>query len=252
ELNATGAGKLTAGENLVVEFNAEVEDVPANGSISNTAWALPTAPVGLAADWDPEAAGARPGTVSNTTVSKYGQINITKTDTSDAAANLAGATFELHRCTTTAEGAVTKVENTGPIEVGGQTEFPTTENGGAYTATISGIHLGNVMPNADGTDVYQDVWAGEAGTTGTTFCLVETLAPDGYSVLPQPVAVELTATADTTELVTANQTIENVKANAGATLPLTGGIGIWLLVGGSLLALIAGIYWDQKQRARRA
>lgn len=70
---------------------------------------------------------------------------------------------------------------------------------------------------------------------------METDAPEGYQVQPKPIPVTLTATADTAELVTADSAVTNVKTNAGFTLPLTGGVGLWLIIGAGVLALIASL-----------
>lgn len=240
ELNGTGAGKLTAGENLEVNFSAPVATVPGNGTIENKAWALPTAPVNLGDNWDPEGAGAKPGSASNVTASKYGAIDITMTDENDANADFSKAEFELFRCTTDGD-KLNKVDNTGPIPVGGNTSFKY----GDTPTSIDGVHVGNVMPNDQNADEYQPVW-----TAGDTFCLVQTQAADGYAMQPQPLPVDFNIDGNTDQLVRVPVNIVNVKSNAGAKLPLTGGVGIWLLIGASLLALIYGIYRDQKQRSR--
>lgn len=230
ELTDTGLAQLGAGGGeIVVSFNAPLEKTP-QANLINQAWVSPTA-LGVAEGWDPEAEGASPGTPSNATRSIYGQINIQKTGQGDDSDGLADAVFELHRCV---DGDL--AESSLPIQVGGTTRWTTGEDG---SASISGIHLANVTEQDDLTS-YVDLWE----RNGEQFCLVETQAPDGYALLPEPVGVNLVYDADNLKLVSVVQPIENVKNNAGFSLPLTGGMGIWLILGGGiLLLLIAAAYY---------
>lgn len=225
---------------LQVNLVSTVESVPAGGVLENSAWVLPNDPGVFPEDWDPTnpGDGPNPGNKSNTTRSVYGEITIKKTDMDGAA--LGGATFELHRCTDNT------VDTTKPIDVAGATEFTTaTEGANAGQVVISGIHLANLQTGQDPVAT-EDVWAG----VGASFCLVETQAPEGYSLLPQPFPVTLTATGNETALVTATADIQNVKTNAGFDLPLTGGRGIWALIGGGvLLLLLAAAYYMKTRRS---
>lgn len=227
-----------SGQVLRVNLTATVDSV--DGVLENSAWVLPNDPGVFPEDWDPTnpGDGPNPGDESNTTRSVYGEITINKTDMDGAA--LDGATFELHRCTGNT------VNTTDPIDVAGATEFTTaTAGANAGQVVISGIHLANVQTGQDPV-VTEDVWAG----VGETFCLVETQAPEGYSLLPQPFPVTLTATGNETALVNATADIQNVETNAGFDLPLTGGRGIWALVGGGvLLLLLAAAYYMKTRRS---
>lgn len=237
-----------SGAEVVVTFDAEIGQTPP-ATLNNTAWASPT-DLGVSdgwdpvvAQWDPEGSGPNPGTASNTTRSIYGQIDIIKTAQGDETQLLPGATFELHRCT--AEGALT--ENSGPIAVGaeGQTFWTTGVDG---PESISGIHLANVQNQAT-LEGYVDLWAGN----GTQFCLVETQAPEGYELLPAPVLVTMRDyDENTVQLVKADQPIENVEANVGSQLPLTGGIGIWAILGIGVLLLLAAAAYYLANRKRDA
>lgn len=229
-----------SGQVLQVKLVSTVESVPAGGVLENSAWVLPNNPGAFPEDWDPAnpGDGPNPGNESNTTRSVYGAITINKTNEDGAAQG--DATFELHRC----DG--NKVETQAPIAVGGATEFTTaTAEENAGQVVISGIHLANLQTGQDPVAA-EDVWAG----VGEDFCLVETQAPEGYSLLPQPFRVELTATGNETALVTATADIQNVKTNAGFALPLTGGRGIWALIGGGvLLLLLAAVYYMKTRRS---
>lgn len=229
-----------SGEVLQVNLVSTVESVPAGGVLENTAWVLPNNPGAFPEGWDPTdpGEGPNPGNVSNTTRSVYGAITINKTAMDGTPLN--GAIFELHRCTDNT------VNTKAPIEVADATEFTTaTAGANAGQVVISGIHLANLQTGQDSA-TNEDVWAG----VGENFCLVETQAPDGYSLLPQPFPVTLTAEGDETALVAATANIQNVKTNAGFALPLTGGRGIWALIGGGvLLLLLAAAYYMKTRRS---
>lgn len=237
-----------SGQVLRVNLVSTVESVPAGGVLENSAWVLPNNPGAFPEGWDPANPGAvpNPGNKSNTTRSVYGEITINKTDMNDAPLN--GATFELHRCTGDTVNTTDPIEGDtlSPIEVDGETEFTTaTAEANAGQVVISGIHLANLQTGQDQVAT-EDVWAG----VGDNFCLVETSAPDGYSLLPQPFPVELTATGNENALRTATADIQNVKTNAGFDLPLTGGRGIWALIGGGvLLLLLAAAYYMKTRRS---
>lgn len=233
---------------LQVNLVSTVESVPAGGVLENSAWVLPNDPGVFPEDWDPTnpGDGPNPGNESNTTRSVYGEITIKKTDMDGAA--LGDAIFELHRCD--GNNVVTK----DPIAVGvdgetKKTEFTTAKETTTETTAgqvvISGIHLANLQTGQDPA-TNEDVWNG----VGKNFCLVEKQAPEGYSLLPQPFPVTLTATGNETALVTATADIQNVKKNAGFDLPLTGGRGIWALIGGGvLLLLLAAAYYMKTRRS---
>ena len=229
-----------SGEVLQVNLVSTVESVPAGGVLENTAWVLPNNPGAFPEGWDPTDPDEvpKPGNVSNTTRSVYGAITINKTAMDGTPLN--GAIFELHRCTDNT------VNTKAPIEVADATEFTTaTEGENKGQVVISGIHLANLRTGQDPVDT-EDVWEG----VGANFCLVETKAPKGYSLLPQPFPVTLTATGNENALVTATADIQNVETNAGFNLPLTGGRGIWALIGGGvLLLLLAAAYYMKTRRS---
>lgn len=215
--------KLTAGAKFKVTIEATVKNI-AEGIIENEAFVLPNDP---GTDYDIEN-GPVP-TPSNKVKSMFGKVDVVKQG-EDENTKLKDATFQLHRCDDKNKAVA------GPIKVDGKTDFVTDKDG---KVSISGIHLGNVQPNEEGTDTYTDVWA----NSGKNFCLVETKAPEGYELLAEPVKIELTADSNTQQLVTANSTIKNVKHNGGFNLPMTGGIGTWVSVIVGLLGLIAAAFY---------
>lgn len=212
-----------AGKTLKVTIEATVKEAP-QGTLDNESFVLPNDP---GTDYDIEN-GPVP-TPSNKVKSMFGKVNVVKQG-EDENTKLKDATFQLHRCDDKNKAVA------GPIKVDGKTDFVTGEEG---TVSISGIHLGNVQPNSEGTDTYTGVWA----NSGKNFCLVETKAPEGYELLAEPVKIELTADGNTQQLVTADSTIKNVKHNGGFNLPMTGGIGTWVSIIAGLLGLAAAAFY---------
>lgn len=236
--DALGKLKDNAGNNVVLSFDAPVKSVPEDGSIDNKAWVLPSNPnLGGSTTWDPEnptPEEPEPGQPSNTTKALYGSLKINKLDQNKAPITDNPATFQLFRCDT--KGAV--LDSANPIKVAGNTNFVTGTDG---IVTIPGIHLGNIVSENGIDDQFQTIWNDD-----DNFCLVETVAPKGYTLLPKPFVIgELKAGLDTIKLVSVEKNIENVQANAGFNLPLTGGMGIWAILGtGGLLLIAAAIYYS--------
>lgn len=228
-----GGFELVSGTTVSVQFDTEVETAP-TAPITNYGYVLPGNEL-VPEGWDPasEVGAAYLGGARSAPVTMmFGNVTINKTGQNGENTEGIEATFELHRCE---EGAQV---TTDPIRVGGATNWTTTDAAG-NSATINGIHLGNVV---DGT--YSDIWSDQ----GTQFCLVETAVEDGWSLLPEPYLVELAATAETQNVPAATADITNYRSNFGLTLPLTGGIGIWLLIIGGALAMMLGIWWNVRSR----
>ena len=160
--------------------------------------------------------------------SKYGKINITKVDSKESKTTLAGAEFQLHKCTNnnTAGGEGELVKDSGPITVNGQDSW-TTDTEGKFT--ITGIQL-------------EDFFDGKAQTDNFDYCLVETKAPEGYELLPKPVLVPVNSNTPESNATpfTLTSNIGNVKTTTGTfKLPSTGEWGRWWLVGLGVLAILA-------------
>lgn len=227
----------TDGVKLTVYLEAPVEKL--DKALNNTAWAVPEDLSSADPTWDPAKPGDKgpqPGTSTGDKEAKatFADITITKKK-AGAEDKLAGAKFQLYRC----EGGA-KIGN--PINVN---KANTWETGADGTVKISGLSL--TTANTQGT--ITNPWDNQ----GDSFCLVEFKAPDGYALLSKPVVLDTindealkTTSQDDNVLVT--PTIENA-ADAGilTRLPLTGGMGIWLILAAGLAMIIAGLAYSRKR-----
>lgn len=135
----------------------------------------------------------------------YGSLQVIKVDkdskdesTGDYAKHLSGAEFELQRCETNEAGQVECVV------------------------------IAEGITDVDGLLMFEDLPFGD-------YRLVETKAPEGYTLLTAPLEVTITEAGQIVELE-----VENTKT--GWELPETGGIGTVLFYGGgALLMAAAGI-----------
>lgn len=158
---------------------------------------------------------------------KWGEVVITKVDVDDAAELLAGATFEVWSAT--GSSAFADATSTG---ISGTTNA-------AGTVTLGDLRFsdhagGKAIPASDPAYVY--------------YWLVETKAPAGYELLPEPIAFQLTTATANASLQYAT-TIKNVPTNGRFELPLTGGSGVTLFyVGGGLI--LAGVALVAVRRRR--
>ena len=163
-------------------------------------------------------------TPSNPVYTYHGNLRVNKTGDEDNA--LAGAEFQVYECT--------DQDNLGegPLNVGGVDKWTTNEEG---TFTIESLHV---------TD-FED---GQEVDVTKKYCLVETKAPEGYELLPTPIAVDFTreAVGGTSETpgddaITLVAQVENVKTTT-PNLPLTGGAGVGLLAALGAAIVAAGAW----------
>lgn len=166
-------------------------------------------------------------TTSNEVESYYGKLQVRKFEEDSPSVLLDGASFQLYVC----EDQDTLV---GPaLTVGGKSTWVTGEDGVAGSFTINALHVTDFENNA-------------AITPDQSYCLVETEAPDGYELLPNPIEISFTRadignTDDGTDAVTLRAEIENV-ATVSPELPLTGGAGIGILAALGGLIVAAGAW----------
>lgn len=177
-VKANAAKAANASAQAVLTFDAKVL---ASGVVPNQALVYKNTGVGEGTlkptDTPPTPEGWEK---TNTTTSAWGKVTISKVN--EANAPLAGAEFQVYSCTVDASGKGTVTGQ--PISVNGVSTF-TDEADGANDGkiVIDGLHVNDAENGAD-----KDV---------TSYCLVETKAPDNYELRhdPIPVKVQLTGIA---------------------------------------------------------
>ena len=166
--------------------------------------------------------------------SKYGRIDVTKfAKEGDKETNLAGAKFELHKCTNAnAAGQPGTLIEKSKQTVGGKSEWETDAEG---KITITGIQL-------------EDWFDGKGQADSFDYCLLETKAPEGYELLPQPILTPVNTNTPETKIGEENlpftlvQRVENVPTTTSTfKLPSTGEWGRWWLVLGGVAAVLAAL-----------
>ena len=235
--NGTGDTKLQV--TLTAKFDA---DVNLEGELSNTAGLIPNDSPNFT--WDPNRPGTKvPGIPTTPVLSKYGKVVVTKTGTDDLAdkTKYNGAQFQVYECTKTGSGATLKDSNPAtqtvdPLTIGGENTFTTAGQG---TVAISSLRAND----------YVDGVKKDALTDDDYYCLVETKAPEGYTLQADPIPFRVLA-ADAEGKVPTAVTVTDVPKNAGFRLPLTGANGvIFLTIAGALLvAGGAAIAYANKRR----
>ena len=224
--NGTGETKLQV--TLTAKFDA---DVNLEGELSNTAGLIPNDSPNFT--WDPNRPGTKvPGIPTTPVLSKYGKVILTKTGTDDLAdkTKYNGAQFQVYECTKTATGATLHDSDPStpavvdPLTIGGQKTFTTTGQG---KVEINYLRANDYVNGA--------AKSKEQLTNDDYYCLVETKAPEGYSLQADPIPFRVLA-ADAEAKAPTNLTVTDIPKNAGFRLPLTGANGvIFLTVAGALL-----------------
>lgn len=231
------------GETLVVTFDAVIvagpgEEEAPGGVIENSASIdLEIGEVTYTYTTDPdEPTETRLGTLEITKLNVDGDEISVGTDATAAEREAATAEFELWRCT--AQGDAPDVQwvlGAGPLETL-VNEVPTTTfetDPSTGTAIIEDIQMANFVN-------------GEETLANDTLCVVETKAPTGYVLNPEPQPVTVgdnfTMTAD----------VINLDDEVTSQLPSTGGMGTMAMIAGGLLVAVAGGFAALRgNRARR-
>lgn len=234
EFTAAGRAKLVANRKddntkVQMDLSGKVKDkVEADGLFKNKAVLLPNAPSN---GWTPNSGTVPPPDYPNSeVVSKFGKVKITKVSSVEDTKKLAGAEFQVYKCTPQTKPtknfeSVDAALDT-KLSPAGKDTYVTDANG---EVTIDGLR------NND--------WANNAAVAEADrgwYCLVETKAPEGFELQPRPIAfqvLESNSTADNE--YTLNTTVKDVPKNGGFNLPLTGAAGIGVLIGAGAL-LVGG------------
>jgi len=229
EFTETGRSKLQdarkndAGLKVTVGFRATVKSVPESGTITNTATI--ELPNDAKVDTDD---GDRP------TSTTFGDLTITKT-TSNGDSSLDGAKFELYQCSGD--------ETTGYQLLGNALKMATTQNGSPETTIVTTGSLGNDAgrreATANGYAIPISSFAAQNGITNNQYCVLETVAPEGYVRNPEPQPVTIDGLKLTAK-------VDNQKDSILGQLPATGAWGLLLIFLLGALLLARGIYTSHK------
>ena len=225
EARHNGTGETKVQVTLTAKFDATVN---LEGDLSNTAGLIPNDSPNFT--WDPSNPGTKvPGIPTTPVLSKYGKVVVTKTGTDELAdkTKYNGAQFQVYECTKTAGGATLRdgdpsTQAVDPLTIGGEKTFTTAGQGM--------VEINYLRAND-----YVDGVKKDTLTDEDHYCLVETKAPEGYTLQADPIPFRVLA-ADAEGKVPTAVTVTDVPKNAGFRLPLTGANGvIFLTVAGALL-----------------
>jgi len=239
--NGNGETKLQV--TLIVKFDAKVN---LEGDLSNTAGLIPNDSPNFT--WDPNNPGTKvPGIPTTPVLSKYGKVVVTKTGTDQPAdrTKYNGAQFQVYECTKTAGGATLRdsdpsTQTVDPLTIGGEKTFTTAGQG---IVEINYLRANDYVNGAKKDQLTDEDY----------YCLVETKAPEGYSLQADPIPFRVLAEKATAKAPT-EMTVTDVPKNAGFRLPLTGANGvIFLTIAGSLLVAGGAVaaYANKRRHAAR-
>ncbi|SPT52927.1 Fimbrial subunit type 1 precursor [Actinomyces bovis] len=274
DARAKGTGETKVKIVLTATFP---EGTDLNGGISNTASLIPNDSPNY--NWDkdnPNPGGdpnkpTVPGTNTDPVVSKYGQVELTKTGTDNlAAAKYNGAQFQIYECSVSADDAALAADKVvsksadgkpvllkdvdadlkgAPLTIANESTFETGKATALQVASGKAAVDGKVVIGSLRANDWEN---GKAKTLDKSnwYCLVETKAPTGYSLAPDPIPFRVLGT-EADQKIDTKVTVTDVPANAGLHLPLTGANGVVVLttIGGLLVLGGAGVaYYNHRRR----
>ena len=239
-LTALQAARI-ANPELAVQFSfdATVNDLHPSGEIPNNfSLELPNGAVVNTTPTDPN----NPSAPNSGTITRLSTLTITKQGEGfDEPQTMEGATFELWRCT---EDGDNWELVSGPITASSDRRTPTPAT--SFTTPAGADNRSSVV--LYGVQAFN--WV-DNGPVDEDYCVVETAAPAGFSLNPEPQHVTfLTANpADSSFRMVA--TVTNHRNSILGQLPATGGLGVAaILLAG--LALIGGGIWSARRSGRTA
>lgn len=233
------ARATNAGLSVQVKFNATVLSIPANGKIENLAHldlngndqdpGIPTTP-----------GGDNSGNNEGATTTHYNDVSIMKTLNGQSAedeATGAGAEFQVFECT----------EDGDKWQVSDQADPIKGANAGGTavaSATLTAAEpVQGEAAKADGYFLQFDA--------NKEYCAVETKAPQGYLINPDPhhlAPSDQTRGEGENTRVIYTATIDDVKDNIWGKLPATGMRTMLIILGLGALLFIGGAYYQLKRR----
>lgn len=237
-----GLAKLAAnaGADVVTTIDATTNgSATGDGLVTNTAGVIPNASwweqnkgSSTANPEDPigsTPADTPPG-ITDTAVSKYGDVKILKYDAvGGKSAGLNGAVFTVYKDANNDEACTAD-------ELTSANALATSAATVSGITSITGLQLSNFYNENTQTDA-------------TTYCLVETKAPDGYNLNAAPVA--FTVTREGQVIAAPDFEIANEKSNLGNALPLTGGQGVAAMSALGALLVGGGVAYHTATNRRR-
>lgn len=222
---------------LVVKLSAEITQLPANGEITNNA------SVDLPNGGTAETSPINPNDPNSpSAITKLGPLTVTKDPgvNGDVSA-MVGAKFKVYECTQKnsnrweISGDAIKVAD-GMYSNNTQVDEFTINSGN--TATVYGLQAPDWISNT---------------ANNKKYCVVETKAPAGYNLNPEPQPVTYANPSDPKASPNAYQmvaTVSDQKDNISGLLPNTGEKGVWAIMIAGLLLLGGGV-WSRLRHNRK-
>lgn len=225
----------TPGLKVVVGVPATLNSIPEGGQLNNTATI--ELPNGAAANTNGDDPNTDP-VEDNPTSTIFGNLTITKT-TPEANGTLNGAEFQLYQC---------KADGDDWQLLGEPLQMATTATGTpADTIATTGGDADGGNATATGYGIPIQSFAAGTGTTPNEYCVMESKAPEGYVINPEPQHVTIDLAARQLSI-----SVENQKNSILGQLPATGAWGIILIFLIGLALLARGIYTSYKDSHAQA
>lgn len=217
---------------VAVEFNATVTQIPANGEFNNTAQVyIPNSDTLI----DTTPSTPNDGSDNNVTT-QYVDVAVSKTlngNNVDGDVTGAGAVFEIYECTAQGDGyqiAEGAAPLAGTNQQGNAAAEPalTAAGGSAEAAAVANGYALQFDPEKQ-------------------YCAVETQAPAGYLVNPDPTPLNPTTPGSETTRPVYTTSVNDVKDNIFGRLPSTGERGMIALLAIGLVLFAGGAAYQLRR-----